>query len=136
MKNKKGISGVIETVLLILVVIAAVGIISGLVLPMIRTAAERTTICQGLIEINSATASSVTYTQTKDANVTGVNIIVTDTSGLSNTTTGTKTTGVGTSQTVISFPTGIGTVSKVGVMPVISVTGGKKVTCPVIESTV
>jgi len=135
MKNKKGISGVIETVLLILVVIAAVGIISGLVLPMIRTAAERTTICQGLIEVNSATATSITFTQTKDATISTVNIIATNTNGVSNATSVTSTLGVGASQTATP-PSVSGTVTKIGVMPTITVTGGKKVTCPVIESPV
>jgi flagellin-like protein len=52
--NKKGVSAVIATVLIILITVAAVAIIWAIILPMIRSITDRSTACinsEGQIEI-------------------------------------------------------------------------------------
>jgi hypothetical protein len=134
MNNKKGISALIETVLLILVVIAAVGIVAGLLIPMIREAADRTATCQGLLEINSATLKGVTYTQDKGTagQITAVSIIAYDAAGTATTVTGTAPTGVGNSQTAALT----GTPIRVTVISTVNLTSGKLVACPAAESAI
>ncbi|MFH1823537.1 MAG: archaellin/type IV pilin N-terminal domain-containing protein [archaeon] len=45
MKNKRGIAPVIATVLLIVIVLAAVGILIGFIIPMIERSTEDATLC-------------------------------------------------------------------------------------------
>ena len=138
MENKRGISAVIETVLLILIVIAAVGIIAGLILPMIRTAGERATNCQGLIDISSATKDAVTIMQSKSvsANVSAVSITLYNAAGQ---TTGSASAitlpmAVGAPQT--STITGATSPVKASVITTLTLTSGKQVACPAIEAAI
>ena len=135
MNNKKGISALIETVLLILVVIAAVGIVAGLLMPMIRTAAERTATCQGLIDITSASSAGVTYIQSKAGNVSSMTVNFYNSAGAAiDSTNDAATTAVGNS--VTANPSTGGTYVKVTVVPVITTASGKQVACPTIESAI
>jgi type II secretory pathway pseudopilin PulG len=137
MNNKKGISALIETVLLILVVIAAVGIVAGLLVPMIRTAAERTANCQGLIEITSATASAVTVTQTKDITPASINstyVALYDSGGKTLNSTTISLIAVGTPVTT-SF-TSTGTPIKASVITTLKLSTGRLVACPAAEAAI
>ena len=132
MKNKRGISAVIETVLLILIVIAAVGIIAGLVLPMIRTAGERTSTCLGAMDIVSAGSSGVTVVNAKGA-VTGVavNFFKADGTAVAGTLSGTFATGAGKSN---SYTVTADTYTKVVVVPTVTTPSAKSVSCSPIEA--
>jgi FlaG/FlaF family flagellin (archaellin) len=133
MKNKRGISAVIETVLLILIVIAAVGIIAGLILPMIRTAGERTSTCLEAMDITSASSSGVTYVQAKNITITAVAVTFYKADGSAVTGSVAVPTGVGSS--VTSIPS-TGTYTKVTVVSTVTTPSAKVVTCPAIEAAI
>jgi len=135
MKNKRGISAVIETVLLILIVIAAVGIIAGLVLPMIRTAGERTSTCLGAMDITAASSAGVTFVQSKDVNVTAIAVTFYNSTGGAFTGTTALTSGAGSSNTSTPSTAGI-QYAKVTVVPVVKTPSGKTVSCPAIEAAI
>jgi FlaG/FlaF family flagellin (archaellin) len=134
MKNKRGISAVIETVLLILIVIAAVGIIAGLVLPMIRTAGERTSTCLGAMDITAASSAGVTYVQSKNITVTAVAVTFYYANGTAVSGTTQVPTSVGSS--VTSTPTTAGIYAKATVVPTVTTPSGKQVACPAIEAAI
>jgi len=81
MNNKKGISAIVETVLLVLVIIAAVGAIAGIAVPMLRGQADKTALCFASADVISATPSQVTILLKKDLTVTGVSVTVTNATG-------------------------------------------------------
>ena len=137
MNNKKGVSAMIETVLLILVVIAAVGIVAGLLVPMIRTAAERASTCQGLVDITSASTTVVNFIQAKDPSPSSINSTVVTWYKIDGTVAGTNDTGVpaGVGKSTTGTITGTGA-TKAVIQIVIKTGSGKLVTCPAIESQV
>jgi flagellin-like protein len=49
MKNKKGISAIVATVMIILITVAAVGIVWAAIIPMIRNQLEGATVCNSAI---------------------------------------------------------------------------------------
>lgn len=62
MKNKKGISAVIETVLLVLITITAVGILSAVIIPMIRDKLDKSAECMKIEEKISIVSDEYTCT--------------------------------------------------------------------------
>ena len=136
MKNNKGISALIGTVLLILVVIAAVGIIAGLLVPMIRTAGERTANCQGLIDVTSATSSAVTIMQSKSITATVQSVSITlynaagGTTGSASAITLPMTVGAPQTSTI----TGATSPVKASVITTLKLTSNALVACPAIEA--
>ncbi|MEM2956549.1 MAG: hypothetical protein QW041_03200 [Candidatus Pacearchaeota archaeon] len=134
MKNKKAISALIETVLLILVVIAAAGIVFYAVIPMISGPVEKARVCQDLIEITSVTPNDITIMQTKEANIDNITINAFDASGKVGTKSANKPVGVGSAATTtLPTITGGGQPIKVSVVAIANVTG-KKIVCSPIEA--
>lgn len=70
MKNKKGISAIVATVMIILITVAAVGIVWAAIIPMIRNQLEAGTIC--LDAISQVQVSDATGYTCRDA--TGDNV--------------------------------------------------------------
>jgi hypothetical protein len=138
MNNKKGVSAMIETVLLILVVIAAVGIVAGLLVPMIRTAGERTASCQGLIDIPAASASSITILQSKSiapATLSSVLITLYNNTGATGTPVTVTLSGVGVANTTTSLGTVVNA-RKVSAIATIVTSSGTTVACPAVEAAI
>ena len=84
MKSKKGISALVETVLLVLVAITAVGIVWYAVVPLFKTPAETASLCLNAVDITSATTGgNITVVVLKDINLTRLVINAYDTNGIS-----------------------------------------------------
>jgi len=134
MKNRKAISGLIETVLLILVVIAAAGILVGVLIPMIRGPVEKAQICVDAMEITSVSTASGTLTITlkKDVSLAGVAINMYNAAGNVNSTSQSVSgMSIGEAKS-FNLPTGISSPTKVTVVPKLMIKG-KMETCPAIE---
>jgi len=140
--NKKGISALIETVLLILVVLAAAGIIFGAVIPMLRAPVEKATLCEGAIDVTSATASSVTITKAKDVVIDSITVNAFDKDGKAGTFT------ITTTSTPVAVPAAVGAVAtvntpaitgggspvKVSIVAAVNTTANKKIACSPVEA--
>jgi len=130
MNNRKGISALVETVLLILVVLAAAGIIFGAVIPMIREPAERAGICQNALTVSS-TQTMVTIIKNKDVAINSIAVNVYNSLGAATAVKGVKIPeSIGSAETT-ALPAG--TFVKVQVIPVVNMTAGKQAACDPIE---
>ena len=134
MNNKKGISALLETVLLILVVLAAAGIIFGAIIPMLRAPAERAAACSDLMSIASTSATQVTVTANK-AGIVSYAVNGFDATGKACPADGKALGGIGSTVSTTLPTTGCGPYIKVSVVPVVTV-GGKDVACPAIEAAI
>jgi len=133
--NKKGISALLETVLLILVVLAAAGIIFGAVIPMLRGPIEKSTLCSGALEIAAASQSEVTVTLQKDVALSSLAVtVLNSTESAASTSYPTAGMKLGESKS-LALPSITGTKTLVRIIPVL-VIQGKNETCPAIESTI
>jgi len=133
MNNRKGISALLETVLLILVVLAAAGIIFGAVIPMLREPAERASMCQDALTVSS-TPTMVTLIKNKDVAINNISINVYNAAGAATPVPGVlMPTGIGSAATTpLTGLTG-GPFVKVQVIPLVNMTTGKQVACAPIE---
>jgi len=141
MINRKGISALIATVLLVLITIAAVGIIWGAIMPLIKSNLETSQKCNNA-ELTVSLDSGYTYASGNDAFIqiargasTGINIIaiqvkVIDNTGNSVIQTNSSVPGVNSDKVYKITATGIP--KKVGVAPVIGI-GNLNYTCPMKE---
>ena len=132
MNNKKGISALLETVLLILVVLAAAGIIFGAIIPMLRAPAERAALCQDAITV-SATNAYLSLVQNKEVNLVNVSGSAINAAGAATQFVVTKPTNIGNVVTS-SMPTTGGPFVKVQIVPVMNTSTGKSVACAPIEA--
>ena len=135
MKSKKGISALVETVLLVLVAITAVGIVWYAIVPLFKTPAETAALCLNAVDITSASsAGTATVVILKDINASKLTMNAYDATGKSlctNSTTAGLT--VGSTSSIACNPVVIGAV-KAGVI-VTGLLNGKIVACPeVIEA--
>ena len=133
-RGRKGISALLETVLLILVVLAAAGIIFGAVIPMLREPAERASMCQDALTVSS-TPTMVTLVKNKEVTISSIAINVYDAAGAATGVSPANVSiplSVGSAATSI-LPTTGGPFVKVQVIPVVNMTTGKQVACAPIE---
>jgi hypothetical protein len=128
MNNKKGISALLETVLLILVVLAAAGIVFGAVIPMLRSPAERAAMCQDAVTVNVA-QNIVSIIKNKDVMINSISINAYTAAGTATNYVGTVPATIGS----VATTTITGTYVKVQVIPVVNTTGGKQVACAPID---
>ena len=141
MKNKRAISDLVATVLLVLIVIAAVGIIWGAIMPIIRSNLENSQKCSNA-ELSINTQSGYTYAsggtvfiQVSRGASTGVNILgmqlkAIDSSGNSNITTVTNVPSPNGDQT---YNISLANAKRVGVAAIIQ-NGNLNYTCSMTES--
>lgn len=138
--NRKAISSLVATVLLVLITIAAVGIIWGAIMPMIKSNLETSQKCNNA-EITINIDGGYTYASGNDAfiqvsrgpsssvNVVGIQLKVIDNTG--NSVTQTNSTPNANSDNVYKI-TATATPKRVGVAPIIGV-GNLNTTCPMKE---
>jgi len=130
MKSKKGISALVETVLLVLVAITAVGIVWYAIVPLFKVPAETASLCLNSVDITSASsAGTATVVILKDIGATKVTMNAYDASGKS-LCSASATTGlsVGSTANLACSPAVTGAV-KAGVI-VTGVLNTKAVACP------
>lgn len=133
MNNKKGISALLETVLLILVVLAAAGIIFGAVIPMLRAPAERAAACSDLITISATTTNLNILLNKGDVKINSIGASAFNAAGAATQiATVNVPTAVGAT-TSSNMPAG-GPFVKVQVVPVVNTTTGKQIACPPVET--
>jgi hypothetical protein len=149
MKSRKAISDLIATVLIVLITIAAVGIIWGAIMPIIKSNIESSQKCTNAgLEIN--TQSGYTYVSGENISIqisrgastialNGIQIKIMDKTGNSNTTVlGIAYVPVANADKVYNFNvTAMGLdktgIKKVGVAPIVAL-GNLNYTCPMRES--
>lgn len=138
--NRKAISSLVATVLLVLITIAAVGIIWGAIMPMIKSNLETSQKCNSA-DLTINTEGGYTYASGNDAfiqvsrgpsgsiNVVGLQLKVVDATG--NSVLQTNSTPNANSDKVYKI-TASGTPKRVGVAAIIGV-GNLNTTCPMKE---
>jgi flagellin-like protein len=143
MKNRRAISDLVATVLLVLIVIAAVGIIWGAIMPIIRSNIETSQKCSAAeLSINTqsgytyATGSNVYVQVSRGASsavtINAIQVKVIDSSGNSNITTFANGPSPNADQVYnISIPANT-TIKKVGVAAIIAL-GNLNYTCSMTE---
>jgi len=143
--NKRGMSAIIETVLLILVVLAGVGIIVGAVMPLITGSIEKAKLCRDAeITINKdytafdQASNILTLTLSKgpkEVAITGIQIKLRDATGASNITVNNTVPGIN-ADLVYEINTenlGIDKPVSIGIAPIITV--GKNIhVCGITET--
>ena len=129
--NKKGISPIIATILLILITVAAAGIIWKAVIPMINKSLSKVTVGQGALEeleivtdnVLTCTRSTNTSVQIRkipgDVEITRIKIIVTMADGTTNYTiiTNSSTPSMPSDNNVKAYTVYPGNVTSVAVAP-------------------
>jgi len=136
MNNKKGISAIVETVLLILVIIAAVGAIAGIAVPMLKGQATKTAACLDSVDVVSATSSGVTILLKKDLAVSGISVTASNVSGATNAAFYTTSLpSLSAPSQTYAMPSGVTNPSKV-IVSVQATISGSKQTCPAIETAI
>lgn len=142
MNNKKGISAVVATVLIILITVAAVTIIWAAIIPMIQTQLERGTVCleasmalsienKGFTCFNAGIDVDVQVSHgANDVGLTGIQILVSGDAGDTTSYTETIAANLPTpnGEKVITVLHTAANPTAVAVAPIISV-GGQEETC-------
>ena len=135
--NKKGISALLETVLLILVVLAAAGIIFGAVIPMLRGPIEKATACSDAIVIAAVSQNEVTLTIKKEITLASIAVNVfnaTESVAAKSYYKADLPVNIGETKS-LALPPITGAKTKVRLIPVI-VIEGRNETCPAVESVI
>lgn len=140
MNNKKGISAVVATVLIILITVAAVTIIWAAIIPMIKTQLEEGTVCldatsalaienKGYTCFNAATVDVQVSHGAKDIGLSGIQFLISkagDTTSVTETTVANLPTPNGEKVVTVAFAAG--TPDSVAVAPIVSI-GNSDITC-------
>ena len=147
MKNKRGISAVVATVLIILITVAAVTIIWAAIIPMINNQLNRGTVCLDAMTALSIqnkgytcfdNASNQVRVQvsygSKDVGLVGIQVLVSDSLGNTNSTLEKNALNLpgNNGEKVITVPQST-TAEFVSIAPVVSV-GGQEETCDALAS--
>lgn len=144
MNNKKGISAVVATVLIILITVAAVTIIWAAIIPMVKDNLDRGTIClDAMSQLNILNkgytcfddANNLVEVQVshgpKDIKLMGIQVIVSDDAGGSDSFVNTTVPSVN-GEKVVRVPY-TGTARSVKIAPIVAV-GNSNETCDALSS--
>lgn len=147
-KNKKGISAVVATVLIILITVAAVTIIWAAIIPMVKDNLDRGTICLGAMsQLNILNKGYTCFDNPgdevrvqvahgpKDIGLAGIQVLVSDDSGGTTSYTESNTANLPTvnGERVITVTHTIASAERVKIAPIVMV-GNSEETCDALSA--